>query len=69
MSDPRDIIAATLSTFYDRPAQAQEIVAALAAAGYKIMPREPTEAMMANMAAYGPGHLVPIFRTMWDAAP
>lgn len=49
---------------------ANDIVSALAAAGYKILPREPTEAML--KAAYEDlldrtpriGH----YRAMWDAA-
>lgn len=41
--------------------------AELAAAGFKIMPREPTEAMLwAGLDSAQPKE---IFRAMWDAAP
>ena len=44
---------------------AKEIIAALHAAGYKIMAREPTEAMLVGL---DPSDRQ-IWREMWDTAP
>ena len=51
----RSVIANTLSTFYDRPAQADEIIAALDAAGFKIVARDYYDD--------------PFWRYVWDSAP
>lgn len=69
---PAEIIASQcVGIFY--PAQTAEeqaasIIAALAAAGYKIMPREPTEAMVTAFALCSFHDGEAIYRGIWDAA-
>jgi hypothetical protein len=53
---------------YDKSIDA--ILAALAAAGFKVLAREPSNAMLENAIEMGDYHLFDaLWRTMWDAAP
>lgn len=50
-------------------AEADNIIAALHAAGFKIMPREPTERMRNNTGLSEASAVEDTYRAMWDAAP